>query len=188
MVACNGSCVNLGTASNCLSCGNACSVGVTCTASGCIVDYGYTSSTTDGTLDLLSGIVHVEQITVSQPINVTQLGMILYAGNGNAILLLYQADASGALQLLAATASTAVTAGQNQWPVTSPVSIAAGPYWVGVELQNADRAYDDGSTKIPTIAVDFVSYGLSNLPAMSANPPPATQAAWPLWVVGAETQ
>jgi hypothetical protein len=162
-----------------------------CTASGCIVDYGYTSTTGDGTLDLISGIVHVEQITVSQPINVTQLGMILLAGAGNGILLLYQADASGALQLLAATASTAVTGGQNQWPVTSPVSIAAGTYWVGVELQNADRAYTDSTAKIPTIAVDFVSYGLNNLPAMNtsqAGMPPYTTPAWPLWVVGAETQ
>lgn len=33
--ACNGQCVMLGTVDNCLSCGNACSVGQTCTATGC---------------------------------------------------------------------------------------------------------------------------------------------------------
>jgi hypothetical protein len=190
MVACNGSCVSLGTAANCLSCGNACTAGVTCntSAGGCIIDYGVISRNTFTQIDLISGVLHGQLVTVSHAINVLRLGMILNSGTNNGFMALYQADASNNLQLLAATASASVSSFLNApytQDVTAPVVIQPGDYWVFVELQNSDSTFHGGA-QVSTITVDFGTYGLSNIPAMNTSQGSA-QASWPLWVEGAET-
>jgi hypothetical protein len=191
MVACNGSCVSLGTPANCLSCGNACSAGVACntSAGGCIADYGVTSRNGFAPFDVIAGVLHGQQVTVSHAINVLRLGMILNSGTSNGFMALYQADASGALQLLAATQSASVSSFLNApytQAVTAPVVIQPGNYWVFVELQNSDSTFDDSQNPVETITVDFTPYGLNNLPAMNISQR-VSQAEWPLWVEGAET-
>jgi hypothetical protein len=193
-VACNGACVNLGTASNCLSCGNTCTAGVACntSAGGCIVDYGVTSRVGFNQIDLISGVLHGQLVNVPHAINVLRLGMILNSGTNNGFMALYQADpSSGALNLLAATASASVSSflnAPNTQAVTAPVVIQPGNYYVFVELQNADSTFYDTNTShnVSTITVDFGTYGLSNIPAMNTSQA-ASQAPWPLWVEGAET-
>jgi hypothetical protein len=127
-------------------------------------------------------------VTVSQPINVLRLGMILNSGTNNAFMALYQADASNNLQLLAATPSVSLgsfeVAPYTQ-AVTTPVVIQPGNYWVFAELQNMDSTFG-GPPQVEAITVN-VTYGLANLPAMNTSQQ-AMQNSWPLFIEGAETQ
>jgi hypothetical protein len=166
---------------------------VACTpaAGGCIVDYGVTSRVGFNQIDLISGVLHGQEVTVSHAINVLRLGMILNSGTNNGFMALYQADASNNLQLVVATASASVSSflnAPNTQDVTAPMVIQPGNYWVFVELQNADSTFYDTNTshKVETIAVDFGTYGLGNIQAMNTSQA-APQEPWPLWVEGAET-
>ena len=187
-------CADLTQNGNCGACGKTCTPGVACTGSQCIVEYGNPTATGGftSTEDLIPVYFAGFAVAVPQPIKVLKLGMNLHAANNNtnALMALYQPDSGGTLHLIAATAATPVVGGVNELPVTSPVSINSGPYWVFVEFSNQVTIYDNtnASAKVPFFYLGGQTFGVGNLP----NPYPSNTSAaslgtpTTLYMVGAE--
>jgi hypothetical protein len=79
--------------------------------------------------------------TLAQPVTLTRIGLIAKAAASGVRMAVYQADGSGALGTYKASATgVTVAAGRNEYavtdpPSTSPVTLAAGSYWIAVAVQ-----------------------------------------------------
>ncbi|HWP09572.1 MAG TPA: hypothetical protein VNN72_27715 [Polyangiaceae bacterium] len=79
--------------------------------------------------------------TLTQPLTLTRMGLIAKAAASGVRMAVYQADGSGALGTYKASATNVTVAnGRNEYvitdpPSTSPVTLAAGNYWIAVAVQ-----------------------------------------------------
>ncbi|MBX7120140.1 MAG: pre-peptidase C-terminal domain-containing protein [Gemmatimonadaceae bacterium] len=118
-----------------------------------VVRYGYPTAFA-GTSPWSPNYLIGQQITISQPITLTHLGLNVAGGTGGARIGLYT-DAAGRPSVLVAQAvGTISTTGQVEF-TTGNVTVAAGTYWLMVNFQNTiTRTQDTGS---PT-TVNYISH------------------------------
>jgi hypothetical protein len=127
---CAGGCVDTTTSHDaCGSCTKRCSAAATCTSSKCVARYGHPEITT-GTVATNTGYFLIQAITVSNALTVSKLGFNEVSGTPNAVLGLYTDSAGTPQKLLAQTAIFAVTVGVNEIPLTTPVTLPPGTYWM----------------------------------------------------------
>jgi hypothetical protein len=112
-----------------------------------------------------------QSVTIPIAITVTSLGVFgnQLAGGMHTAMALY-GDASGApSNIIAATTSLPIVDGANEIPVTFPVAVAAGTYWIAGEYSAAASiCYDDSVTNLLDI-VSISSYGSLPDPFLNAD-------------------
>jgi hypothetical protein len=143
----------------------ACPSGTTCTASKCVGEYGNFTpfACVSSTNEIINtGFIAGQSIDVVTAVTVTDLGVIgspsMPAGV-HGILALYTSVGGDPSTLVAQTASTAIAAANNAIPVTSPVAIPAGSYFVMAEYDAIADVCTDSATSNKFYYASIASYG-----------------------------
>jgi hypothetical protein len=139
-----------------------------------VIDYGdfspFAPCNTEGGLNVFAaGHLLGQSITVSAEIALLSLGVVGQAATGAQGILALYSDVDGSPSaLLAQTATTTINAGANVIPVTSPILVVAGNYWIVGEYSAAASLCVDSSTTNMLDAVAIPSYG--TVPATFGTP------------------
>ncbi len=134
-------------------------------ATACTVEYGdFVPFTCNSSSDqfINAGFIGGEAAVVSTPITLTALGVIgspSMPGNITAILALYS-DAGGVPSaLLARTESTLLHPGNISIPVTAPVALSAGIYWIMAEYNASAHICIDSASTNTLVFTNIDAYG-----------------------------
>jgi len=122
-------------------------------------DMGIENSTDNGN----STVIQATQTTVAVTGTLESLSFYVPPGGaaGNLVLGVYSNSSSKPGTLLATTASFAAVAGWNTQPVTSPVSLTAGTYWLAFQ-PSSDSLVD---ARVNTTASYYKTHTYGSLPA-----------------------
>ena len=137
---------------------------------------------------LASTTLFAVPFTLTQPLTLTRIGLIAKAASSGVRLAVYAADGSGALATYKASATTGtIAAGRNEYAVTdppssSPVTLAAGNYWIAVAVQASTQLAQGGSGSV-RYNVSWSPWDKS-FPAGTLTTAPDTLARVNLYVVG----
>jgi hypothetical protein len=124
-------------------------------------------------------------VSLTSSVTVTGLGVF---GNSptsglHSIMALYSNVNGAPSALIASTGSTSIGAGNNVLPVSPPVLVPEGSYWIAAEYSAAASDCTDAATT-NVIALTFTSFG--TLPSPFGAPETVDSVDLNYYVVGAE--
>jgi hypothetical protein len=160
------------------ACGPSCRVcpsGSACIESVCSVEYGdFTAFSCNSSPAQMvhPGFIGGEAVSVSAAVTLTALGVIgspSMPSGVSGILLLYTSVDNLPSAIVARTASTALPHGNSEIPVTAPVPLAPGTYWIMAEYQSTADVCIDSATSNTFVYASIPSYGTvpTTLPSAS---------------------